>query len=125
LTHSEHRARVDINIQIARILPIFPFFSYWWSSVYSLARAVITLNMQEFMHSAFHSTAWTFWGDNNVQCLVHARMIIKFTSLFFHLVNLHLVPLVGMSMLMMEAVWLFLSKSMNVELERSFDSKLP
>jgi hypothetical protein len=28
LTHSEHRARVDINIQIARILPIFPFFSY-------------------------------------------------------------------------------------------------
>jgi hypothetical protein len=77
------------------------------------------------MHSAFHSTAWTFWVNNDVQCLVHARIIIKFTRLAVSLVNLHLVPLVGMSMLMMEAVLLFTLKSMNVELERSFDSKLP
>jgi hypothetical protein len=104
LTHSEHLVLVDSHMLIARIFPIFPHFSYVWSSPYSLARAVITLNIQEIMHSAFHFTAWTCWVDNDVQCLVHARMIIKFTRLAFSLVNLHLVPIVGMSMLMMEAV---------------------
>jgi hypothetical protein len=48
--------------------------------------------------------AMTSWIDNDVQCLVHARIIIKFTRLAVSPVSLHLVPLVGMSMFMMEAV---------------------
>jgi hypothetical protein len=126
LTQSEHLVLGDTHIlMLGRIPPILHLLSNIWSSVYLFASAVITLMRQECMHSAFHSTAWTFWVDNYVQCLVHARIIIKFTRLAVSPVSLHLVPLVGMSMVKIEAVWFYTLKSMNVELERSFDSKLP
>jgi hypothetical protein len=67
LTQSEHLVLVDSNIRLfRRIQPIFPFLSNIWSSVDSLARAMITLNILDFMHSAFHTAAWTFWVDFDV-----------------------------------------------------------